>query len=443
MLGFLLITLIFIGALVGFSKAMDVEKIKKDWPKYRCRPDVMLMADFYGHDSGQNLEYCLKSGFDERSSSAIAPFYTYLKGFVEVLLTLLQSINSIRMIFATIIGSVTQVFGEFSGRIQTLLYRIQYTAVRMRFLMSRLFSMMYGIMFMGMSGIKAGQNFGNTFLFRFLDTFCFPPWTQIRMRDGTSKQIQHVAIGEELEGGERVTAVFKFAADGQEMVAFPGGLKVSTNHHVLHKGKWIRAEDHPEVVRVGGWAGGTERPLICLNTDTHSFKIQGYTFRDYDETSEGDKEAMRLAETLVNGRLSKSQTSNSEMAVSPGTSLKLKEGGGMSAHTVTLGTQLSLGTVVGIVKKEVYSTCWYKGNCFAAGTLVWHEELKDWKRVEELVPPATNPEGIPFYSFVVTPSASLETEEGVVFRDYVEVHSPDMEASYEEALAKGPTILEC
>jgi hypothetical protein len=32
---------------------------------------------------------------------------------------------------------------------------------------------MYSIIFMGMSGIKAMDNFGNTFLFKFLDTFCF------------------------------------------------------------------------------------------------------------------------------------------------------------------------------------------------------------------------------------------------------------------------------
>jgi hypothetical protein len=435
MLGFLLTTLIFIGALVGFSKMMDFQAIKKDWPKYRCRPDVMLMADFYGHNSTENLEFCLKGGFDVQASGIIAPFYTYLKSFVEILLTLLQSINSIRMVFATIVGSVTKVFSEFSGRIQALFYRIQMTAIRMKFLMSRVFAMMYAVMFMGMSGIKAGQNFSNTFLFRFLDTFCFPPWTVLKMKDGTAKMIRDIRIGDVLEDGDTVTATFQFAANGQDMVAFPGGVKVSTNHYVLHEGTWIKAVDHPDTIEIGPWGGGTNHPLICLNTDTHRFKVGGWTFRDYDETSEGDAAAMRKAETILNGKPATSKIVNSDMACSPLTSIKMKDGRSVPASQLVLGDELSHGRVIGIVKKEIKEYCIVDGISFAAGTLLWKDTC--WKRAADIA------ESIPlesfpsiFYSFVVSPSATLETSTGLIFRDYVEVHSPDMESSYSAALAK-------
>lgn len=412
---------------------MDFTEIKANWPKYRCRPDVMLMADFYGHNSSENLEFCLKGGFDSRASGVIAPFYTYLKKFVEILMTLLQSINSIRMIFATIVGSVTQVFSEFSGRIQALFYRIQMTAIRMRFLMSRVFAMMYSIMFMGMSGIKAGQNFSNTFLFRFLDTFCFPPWTTIVLQDGSTKMIKDVVIGDVLEGGEEVTATFQFAADGQEMVAFPGGVKVSTNHYVYHNGKWIRAVDHPETVEIGPWAGGNTHPLICLNTDKHTFTIGRWVFRDYDETSEGDAEAMRKAETLLNGKPSESKVINSDMACSPLTQIKLSSGTSVPASEVRLGDSLSHGKVVGIVKKEIEEYCRIDSNYVAPGTLVWSDGA--WRRAADIAG-TTILESAVFYSFVVSPSATIETASGLMFRDYVEIHSPDMEASYSAALAK-------
>lgn len=435
MLGFLLTTLIFIGALVGFSKLMDFQAIKKDWPKYRCRPDVMLMADFYGHNSTENLEYCLKGGFDARASGVIAPFYTYLKNFVNILLTLLQSINSIRMIFATIVGSVTQVFSEFSGRIQALFYRIQMTAIRMKFLMSRVFAMMYAIMFMGMSGIKATQNFSNTFLFRFLDTFCFPPWTPIKLKDGSTKMIKDIAIGDVLEDGDEVTATFQFSADGQEMVTFPGGVKVSTNHYVQHEGAWIKAVDHPESIEIGPWSGGNNDPLICLNTDTHKFKVDRWIFRDYDETKEGDEQAMRKAEEILNGKPAISRVTNSDMACSPLTLIKMKNGDSVPASQIKLGDELSHGNVVGIVKKEVEEYCVVDGVSFASGTLLWKDN--SWKRAADIAE-TTVLEPAVFYSFVVSPSATIETSSGLIFRDYVEVHSPDMELSYTEALAKQP-----
>lgn len=444
MLGFLLTTLIFIGVLVGFSKLADFDKVKQNWEKYRCRPDVMIMADYYGHDATENMEFCLKNGFDERAKSAIGPFYTYLKGFVEVLMTMLNSINSIRMIFATIVGSVTQVFSEFSGRIQALFYRIQMTAIRLKFLMGRVFATMYAVVFMGMAGIKATQNFGNTFLFKFLDTFCFDPDTQVEIKGKGKIPISLVTLGDEFMGGERVTSTFQFNADGQPMVSLPRSfvtsedsedtpIIVSTNHYVLHKGKWIKAADHPDALPVADWAGGVTRPLICFNTTTNSFPIGPYIFRDYDETEAGDEAAMEMAMSMLNGKkdTSKPVTKGSTMACSADTMICLKDSVfPVPASSIKLGSWVTHGQVVGIVKKECSEACLYYGERFAPATAVWCEKTNMWRRVSQFNPVFTLPEPEIFYSFVITPSASIQTEVGTIFRDYVEVHSPDLELPY-------------
>ena len=431
MLGFLLTTLIFIISLVGFSKILDVKVVKENWEKYRCRPDVMIMADYYGHDSSDNLNFCLKNGFDKRAKEAIGPFYSYLGKFVEILMTMLSSLNSIRMIFATIVGSATKIFSEFSARIQALFYRFQMSAIRMKMLMGRVFATMYAVIFMGMAGLKATQNFGNTFLFKFLDTFCFDPDTPIEL-EGRTLPIREVKVGDVLKGGERVTATFQFAADGQTMVKI-GDILVSTNHYILHNG-WILAKDHPDAVPVADWSGGIARPLICLNTDTHTIPLGGYTFRDYDETSEGDEEAMKMATDILNGTKDdlkshpKPSYPNSEMACHPSTKIRVKDGL-VPAHLITLGTELSHGKVVGIVKKECHEVCEVNGEFFAAATCIWSGS---WKRAFEIEAPIKIIP-ISYISFVVTPSATIETESNV-FRDYVEVHSKDLEAPYSKSL---------
>ena len=416
---------------MGFSKIVDIQKVKDNWETYRCRPDVMLMADYYGHDSGENLGYCLKNGFDKRAMEAISPFYTYLGKFVEVLMTMLNSINSIRMIFATIIGSATQIFTEFSGRIKALFYRFQMAAIRMKMLMGRVFATMYAVIFMGMAGIKATQNFGNTFLFKFLDTFCFDPDTGIVLQNGMQIPIKEVKVGDYLRGGQKVTATLQFAADGQEMVVLDGIL-VSTNHYIRFQDKWIEAKDHPDAIPAKDWSGGNVRPLICLNTDTHTIPIGKYIFSDYDETSEGDQAAMKMATDILNGKAAPPQKGSSEMACGPQTLIKTVYGL-VPADQITLGTVLSHGTVVGLVKKECRSICRINGERFAAGTCIWSPEHNRWLRAFQLSKPAIMPTPFVFYSFVVTPSATIETQ-STVFRDYVEVHSKDMEASYSAAI---------
>lgn len=432
MLGIVIITLIFIGALIGFSKVLDVQKIKNDWPKYRCRPDVMFMADFYGHDSSENIEFCLQNGFQERAKEALGPFYTYLGKFVEILMTLLKSINSIRMIFATIIGSVTQVFSEFSTRIQSLFYTIQSTAIRIRFLMGRVFATMYAVIFMGMSGIKATTNFGNTFLFKFLDTFCFDPDTKVKLQDGRDICVRDVRIGDIFASGEKVTATFQFFADGQPMVRLPGNILVSTNHYLLHNGQWIQSIEHPEAKTSEDWSGGFDKPLICFNTDKHTFTIGSYIFRDYDETEDGDKETMKTILQQLNNTKDKTETvpNTYNTVIAPKTKIKTKYGL-VPADEIQLGTPLTQGTVVGIIKKNCNFFIKYKGETFGEGTCMWNEEEQKWIR-----PHVTSIRALPkeYISFVVTPSACIETEAGTLVRDYVEIHSPDSEAAYTKAL---------
>ena len=436
MLGFILTTLIFIFIFAGSSLLTNIQQVNADWEKYRCRPDVMMLAQVYGHNAMENINYCLKNGFDQRAQSVMSPFYGYMGSFVNVLVTLLSSINSIRMIFATIIGSVTQVFGEFSTRIQAVFYRFQTSAIKIKYLMGRVFATMYAVIFMGMSGIKATQNFGNTFLFQFLDTFCFDPDTLVNIKGKGQLPIKSVEIGDVFTSGERVTATFKFMADGQPMVKL-GDIVVSTNHYLLHNGKWIQASSHPDAVPICDWAGGDERPLICLNTTTHSFPVGKYQFRDYDETEEGDLETMKTVLNVLNG----GKTSKNPMmpdfttACDKNTMIKLHDGKTTPAHTIKLGTQLSHGKVIGVIRKECQEVC-VLGDTFTPGTAIWVSETNSWKRASQIITPKRLETPLTFVSFVVSPSACVETASGTVFRDYVEVHSPDTEAAYTHALMK-------
>jgi hypothetical protein len=435
-LGLFIITLIFIGIIVGSSSLIDIEEVKSNWQKYRCRPDVMLMAKVYGHDANENLEYCLKNGFDNRAAKAMGPFYIFLAKFVSILVTLLDSINSIRMTFATIVGTATKIFSEFSMRIRSFLYRIQIVALRIKYLMGRIGATMTSLMFMGASGIKATQNFGNTFLFNFLDTFCFDPETPVSIVSKGIIPIKDVKIGDVFtKGGDIVTSTFQFFADGQDMVKLSGDIIVSTNHYLLHKGKWIQARDHPEATPITPWSGGFEKPIICLNTNTHQFPVGTYTFRDYDETEEADYETMKnVLQSLNNKHSEISNFVNYDTCCHKNTLIKLYNNISIPAFSVSLGDKLSFGTVVGLVKKEVSKVCEYRNTILTPGTAVWHEGEHIWKRVSDLsaIEDLNHPEQ--FYSFIVSPSACIETHSGVIFRDYLEVHSPETEKVYTEKL---------
>jgi hypothetical protein len=438
---FILITTLLIGGFVFLLVSSNTKEIAENWPKYRCSPTVIPFAGLYGYDAAENFNYCTKAIFEGQAEALLGPFGAVLTTFVGTLSVLIQSANSMRVQLATLVGGVTKITKEFQDRITQVMFRTQITASRMKMLMGRLFGTFYAVIFMGLSGITAVTNFGDTFLFKFLDTFCFPPETLVEIEGkDTPIPISSVKIGDRFKTtGKDITAVFSFFSDGQPMVQFPNGLQVSTNHYMKYNSQWIQARNHPDASPVGHWAGGYARPLICLNTSDHILPIGGYTFLDYDEVDEGDTETMAWVEKTVNGGSVFTSKKNLEYSpsVSAGTRIRINAGEAVEAGKVRLGDAISTGIIRGIVKKKVSRVCEIgKNEWVSEGTLTWCHEKAMWVRAAELYPVHTLAEDDTFYNFVVTPTAQIELASRVQIRDYVEVHSPESEQFYAKKLAE-------
>jgi len=419
--------MILIALIFGSAKVADYYTIRDNWGEYRCQVEFMLFASVFGHDTMENLKFCLNNAFNSRAAVSVAPFYGILSGFTGVLSTLLSSINSIRMVFSTLVGSISKVFSEFSGRVETLMYRIQYTAKRLKFLMSRVFASLFSMMYMGMSGIKAGQNFSNTPLFLFMSFMaCFPPETPVTVK-GKVIPMKDVCIGDYI-GDIRVTGTVSILGDGQQMINMPG-CTVSTTHYIREHGKWILSGDSILGTKGEIWSGGIERPLRCLVTSTHTLPLGGHLFSDYHETEEADEVTMERNLKAMNG-LTRAHVYHRYMnyitGVDPSTELCLEDGTYCPAKVLTLGTRVRHGIITAIVIRECSTFIDYKGERFGYATALWKGS---WVRGETV----NSYPGL-CISFAVSESAVLETRQGTLFRDMFELHDISVQNEYADAM---------
>ncbi|NBO59418.1 MAG: hypothetical protein EBU82_00440 [Flavobacteriia bacterium] len=409
----------------------DVEEVKKNWPKYRCKPNVMPFASLYGHDTGENFNFCLMNMFGTEMGAALGPVFVILGSIVSALVTLIQVANSIRVQFATMMGGINTLFQNFADRFKQLLAAVQMTAYRMKLIMGRLYGAFFAMIYMSIAGMTSMQNFTESILFDFLDTFCFDPDTPVKIVKKGSIPIKDVKIDDVFEQtGSRVTATFQFQADGQSMVKLPGDILVSTNHYIYYLGKWIQAADHPQAIPAGTWKGGNTRPLICLNTSDHKIPIGHYVFLDYDETEEGDKETMQWIDTALNGKSSSyGRSFDYTSCVYRDTSIRMEDGSTKPIQQIQLGDKLTTGKVVGIVKKQIQEFCELPlDESVTPGLSYWLPN--QWVRAGDMVPIQRLSYAQTWYSLVVLGGACFETEKGTFIRDYVEVHSPDTEQFY-------------
>jgi hypothetical protein len=429
------ITFLTVGLSIAWyfiNSAVDFNEISKNWAKYRCNPAVMPFAGAYGHNVNENFQFCLNQIFSSQVGGVTGPFIGILTSIVGTSMTFLKNLNSLRMMLATLLGGMNKIIQEFTDRFKLLFSQVRVTMLRMQTIFKRVFATMYSILFMGMSGMTAGLNFGDTFIFKFIDTFCFPPETPIDIQGRGRIPISDVRLGDICaKTGARVTSTYRFQADGQPMVRL-GDIEVSTNHFVRYNGKWIQAVDHPDATQSEDWMGGKLRPLVCLDTDAHEIPLGDYIFSDWDETSESDKATMELAESKVNAAFVPSidRPWLYQPAYSGSVQCKLRGGIIKSVKNIQLGDRLTTGKVVGIGKRHVYSYIDLPtGERVTPSTLLWDADTSLWRRAghmyAELV--RTSVEPIEMITLVVFSTAVLETATGIYMRDMCEIHSTDME----------------
>ncbi len=433
MVGFLILLILFSIGLYFVLGMSDIKEIKENWAKNRCRASVMPFASVYGYDTQENFTYCMSNIMSAEAGPLLSPVFQILGTLISTIAIIINTVNSFRVQIATMMGGINTVFQNFTDRISQLTAKIKLSASRIKSLMLRLYGIFFAIIYMSLSGVRALNNFSNTFLFKFLDTFCFDPSTPVDIEGKGMIPIREVKIGDRLnQTSARVTSVFSFAAEGQPMVKL-GSVVVSTNHFLYHDGKVIRADEHPDASPVFPWTGGKENPLICLNTDTHTIPISKYMFKDYDETDDGDDETKVMIQNQLNASVADSVKSFSySNVVSPTTQVLTKEGAKWIS-AVELNEELQNGTVIGIVQKETDEICRLpNGTEVGAGLLLWHESK--WIRAGDLYPVEHISTPKVFWNVFLTPSAVVETIDGQCFRDYMELHSHDAEVHYEKHL---------
>ena len=448
----ILITLLVFGGVYALGNVADIKDIKKNWAKYRCSPTIMPFASLFGHNTAENFNFCMGKTFQTHANSYFSSFGGILGDFTGLLHMIFGSISALRNTMATLGGGINVIFQEFTERISAFFFNLRLTAIRIKMLFGRMYAILFSVMYMGLSGITGLTTFTNTFLFSFLDTFCFPGETKILVKDKGLTEIKDIQIGDILLPTEsRVTSLFRFYSKGQSMVKL-GGIEVSTNHYVKYEdpitlnSKWIKAGQHPSAIKAGRWT--SNEPLYCLNTDNNKIPVKDYIFLDYDETPNADNYTMTYIESVVNGTKYSPQKEQQNIkipeycpCIQESTKIRLKSGELKEANSVGIGDKLSMGgEVVGLIRREVSSICRLEdGTEVTPSALYWDSKSNKWIRFGQKYEQEHLKTAKIMVSFVVVPNSQIELENGIIIRDYMELCSPDSEMYYTEQLEKAKT----
>lgn len=158
----LILIIILLGAIILSSFAsIGVNKVKKNWPVYRCNPMVMPFASKFGHDSTQNFMYCMKNMQSSFMSVMLKPIHytmtlaNHLGGSIET------DINNVRKMFSQIRNMITSIISTVFGVFLNILIQFQHIFIKLKDMLMKVTGILTTVFFLIDSFVKTGESIYN------------------------------------------------------------------------------------------------------------------------------------------------------------------------------------------------------------------------------------------------------------------------------------------
>lgn len=132
------IILLFLLSYCVIFLAIGLEKVKKNWNKYKCNPSVMPFASQFGYDGVKNFVECVGSTQINLMSKFTDPIYSMLNQISNLGGNILNSMNSVREMINWVRFSTVGILQDIISIFVNLIARFQIFIISIKTLIMRL-----------------------------------------------------------------------------------------------------------------------------------------------------------------------------------------------------------------------------------------------------------------------------------------------------------------
>lgn len=276
------ITLYFVSVLL-----IGIEKIKNNWPEYKCNPMVMPLASMFDKNPVTNFVGCIASMQKNMMGYFLLPlkYSAYMTGKLGGILTNgLQELRQLQNYLRDTLGNLT--FDIFSIFIN-LLVQFKKIIIGLKFLVMKLFGVAAVIAYLIQGQMQLGMSLWNGPVGEIMRALCFDPDTKLKLKTGEMVAMKDIELGSILENGSEVLAVLRIKANKDEKYYKIYSEKLKDYIYVTGSHK-ISNPDTNVFMDVCDYdkselSDKTSDVYSCLVTSDHLIPIGEYIFWDWED----------------------------------------------------------------------------------------------------------------------------------------------------------------
>lgn len=265
----------------------SIQQIKADWPKYRCNPMFMLLAD----NVEENFVYCIQNMQKGLMGYILQPLNFITTGLSSLSGNFMKEINSIRNMFNSVRNFITSITQSIFGVFLNMIIEFQKIIIGIRDLVGKLIGVLTTFMYLlsgSLSTMQSAWNGPPGQLVRALGS-CFHPETVVTLKNGEKTEMKNLNLGDILENGSRVNAVMKIDNyENQNLYLIKGqGVDGSniyvTGSHLIYDtdcSKYVEVKDFKNAIYQENVKSNW---FSCIITSDHKIPIGQCTFWDWED----------------------------------------------------------------------------------------------------------------------------------------------------------------
>jgi len=292
----ILIILIFV--LLYFSTILTrgIQKIKDDWPQYRCLPTYMPLAGYIGKDPVANFSYCVGNIQKDMMGFFLEPIQYVLGMVMGMIKFIMERIQFIRIFVDKIRNMAMKLFGNVYGMFVNVLVQFQKLIIKTKDTTMKLIGTIVMFIYMIQGAMMTGASINKGPIGETLRAICFSGNTVIKLKNGEIVKMKDIHLGDILENGTEVygTLRLKGSPDNpyykiwseklQDYIHVTGDHKIcnsikDTPDKFNNLDNYVEVKDYKLSQKTDNW----DETLYCLITDNHQIPIGEYTFWDWED----------------------------------------------------------------------------------------------------------------------------------------------------------------
>jgi uncharacterized protein YaaR (DUF327 family) len=295
------IILIFIILYVFNILAVGINKIKEDWPVYRCNPAVMPFASIFGQDTVSNFTYCIQTMQGNYMSYLMQPLQYNLNVISDIGKNLTNSLNNVRAFFNNIRNFITDIVKSIFAVFLNILIEFQRLTMNIKDLFNKLIGIMVTLMYTLNGSVMTMNSAWDGPPGQLTRALCFHPETKLRLKDNTLVCMKDVPLNAVLMNGTIVNAVMhisnldengmpiealyklKGGETDEEKNNYAEDILVSGSHLVYVPSTKIF--DHVENLLEAEKTDILCERFTCLITSNHTIPIGKWIFHDWEDNN--------------------------------------------------------------------------------------------------------------------------------------------------------------